>query len=269
MRGFILNIAVLALLMLLISLLSVLFINLKESDRALLTSRNAYYSSYIFDDIRTDILSLVFNTSISYSNNSVNITFSENLPKSNLSSQLTSYKNLIENNYGVLNNANFSLNTSTYQDGDYELKFYGWLYNVSYLNESVSFSRNSISANDVQGYVVNVTVAKSRQTFTNFVLNPGGQTNITFLYNDLNGTTNLAGNIDTTSNNTATMVYSDNSSITIIINNDIFLLSANNVSFPFSFTSAMKVNQNFSKSLSVPVYFNYTQLMFSKYGELG
>ena len=268
MKGLILNIAALSLLLLLISLSTILFLNLNEIDRALLTNRNAYYSKYYFDDVRTYILSLVFNASVTYSNTSVNVTFSETVPKQNLTLLLTTYKSLLENNYGTLANANFSLNISEYTKGDYTLKFYGWLYNVSYANDRISFLRNSTSANDVQGYVVNITNSKSRKTFTNFVLEPTGSMNLTFRYQDLNGTIELVGNINPAINNTASMVYSDNSTITIIINNDIFLLSSENVSFPVSFTSSMKPNRNFSKTFTVPLTFNYTQSTFSKYSEL-
>lgn len=237
------------------------------------------FSSFIFDDVRSDLESIVgpvFN--LEETNISIKISISDHLPKQNFTSLLSNYTNYLQTNFSNNIHANLSANFSNLTDGTIELFFLNnkYRYINNYTDNDTNNQSNSIifqgisSPTNATYYEVNITVLKFRNNISSFISDPSGDINVTVRSSDLNDTYSETAILNSTLVNTFRVNYTDSSNIVLIIgrvaNTDGGLqIIDNNTAPEFSFAVTLPLQDSQTRLVSTyNAMLNYSQGKVSK-----
>ncbi len=266
-KGFVLSLAAGALVILLILLITLLHNSYLNSERAIKNAQPIQYSAFFFNNVFADVKEIVGpGTTITKSNGTIIITITDSLPKSDFIDDLKSYKSFLENSFSVDIHANITANFSAIEDGTLELFLLSrYLYNNSYIgnNEVLFGTINETDDSKARNYEITLRVKRHRQSIQDFSWNPSGDTNVTIILTDLNGTWNSSGTLDSSTENMfkATFISTETRTVEVKLGKietrkGALWIKDTNSSVLFSFLAKIPLDNT-----SMPISYQYNALL--------
>ncbi|MBI5046883.1 hypothetical protein HZC07_04090 [Candidatus Micrarchaeota archaeon] len=196
------------------------------------------------------------------------IKITDNIPKPNITGNLSGYKNFIENSIANHSNSNITLNLSNFTGATNltEVKITidkDYIYTNNKTSGEMFFTANG--GTNATNYDINITILKTRTNMTALTFNASGDMNVSMRYTDNNGTDTEIGTVNSNAANTMTVNYNDGSSATFTIglkngNRGSLWIKLTNSNGTTSFAVTVpKLNETKKLGYEYDATLNYTQ----------
>ncbi len=232
-------------------------------------------SGYIFENVFEEV-NKIMGPSIAIDSNNVSFifSFSQRIPVSNISANMSVYQNFLALNYSSRLHANLSGNFSNITDGTIDLivmNDYRYWINNSVVNVTeILFNKLDNQSTDVTRYDINITNTLVRQSVTDFVFDPSGDMNVSVTYSDNNGTTTSSGLLRSGVSNTFSIRDSANQTTNITLGSVGVQIGALRIidTAGTAYNISFRIPVNASKRLSIgyEALLNYSQAQVTKVG---
>ncbi|MEW6749334.1 MAG: hypothetical protein AB1295_06535 [Candidatus Micrarchaeota archaeon] len=269
MRGFVLSIVALLFLVFLFLIATSLHSHYLAMERVLLLSEPVTYADFSADQAVYGLNSILGpRISMDPGNASFGILISQDTPAKNVSSLLSRYQDLLEQDLAEASHASISLNLSGVSSSSYQMEIAD-SYLFSNSQEGKMEFRGISGESGAYSYSINITVPKERISLIPFGSGSPSGINTTIRYLDLNGSYSEETILNPSGTSEFLVQFTDNSTLRVFIGRDsgddgALVIEAMNCSAQISLGAALPpLNESQRPSYTYEVWINHSSGPYS------